>query len=82
MMNQETYQAISCASYDKYELAIMRKTVLPLRWRDDRGQVMQATLLPLDLRTERGYGEFLLAQDREGRAYRIRLDHILSPPPE
>ena len=79
-MSQDTYQPISCASYDTYEIAIMRKTPLSLSWRDEQGQIREEQVLPVDLRTERGSGEFLLAQGKDGERYRIRLDRILKQP--
>ena len=68
------YTPIACADYDTFEIAIMQRRRLALRWRE--GEVERSeTVAPRDLRTESGE-EFLLAESAQGEALKIRLDRI------
>ncbi len=73
-MMLDDYQPIDCARHSEYELAAMRGQWLDLRWQAD-GQWHHACLQPRDLETRDG-AEYLLARDRQGQEYRIRLDRI------
>ncbi len=70
----EPYQPIACGRYSDFELAIMHRQKLRLRWHDDNVVYDQA-VLPLDLKTER-HEEFLICRDQQGALHRIRLDRI------
>lgn len=70
------YQPISCALYSEYELAIMHRQKIKLVWLEN-GLTRVATAQPLDLLTK-DHQEFLIAEDHEGQALRIRLDFIQS----
>lgn len=72
------YRPVSCQVHSEYELAIMRRTRLPLRWQDERGREFQALVLPLDLRT-RGGAEYLVVRLPGGELREVRLDRILGP---
>ncbi len=70
------YVPIACGEHSRFELAIMRRWRLRLRWRDEHGESHLATLLPRDLETREG-AEFMLAESiAQGDGVRIRLDRI------
>jgi Rho-binding antiterminator len=70
------YRPIPCALYSRYELAILRRQRLRLRWRENDNVTRVDFLAPKDLLTAKGE-EFLIAEDSAGRSLRLRLDHIL-----
>lgn len=72
----QPYTPISCQRHSEYELAIMRRTPLQLRWREGGNQIISNTLLPIDLTTTRE-GEFLIARTPELQEIGIRLDNII-----
>ena len=72
------YRPVSCRVHSEYELAIMRRTRLPLRWRDERYRECQALVLPLDLCTREG-AEYLVVRLPGGEPCEIRLDRIQTP---
>ena len=69
------YTPIECGLHSEYELAIMHREVLRLRWQDEHLQVHTESVTPLDLVTRDG-AEFLLALGRDGVTHQIRLDRI------
>jgi Rho-binding antiterminator len=71
---REPYAPINCDNYSEYELAIMHRQKLRLRWLEDN-VVYEKTVLPLDLNTAQ-HEEFLICRDDGGTTHRIRLDHI------
>ena len=75
------YQPIACAAYDIFEIAIMKRQVLDLSWRDEKGESQNQRIIPLDLKIEKG-AEYLLAEQPGGDNLMIRLDHILRVTPE
>ncbi len=80
MTTTDDYTPISCALYSEYELAILRRQRLRLRWCEDN-VIYERVLRPLDLQT-REHQEFLIAcGEEDGRVWRIRLDHILKKEP-
>jgi len=68
------YAPIDCDNYSEYELAIMHKQRLRLRWAEGN-VVYEQIVLPLDLRTAQ-HEEFLVCRDDQGETRTIRLDHI------
>ncbi|MBT3308034.1 MAG: transcriptional antiterminator, Rof [Gammaproteobacteria bacterium] len=70
------YIPISCARHSEYELAIMHRSLLQLRWEMEDGSITSDQLLPIDL-TTRKQGEFLLARTPQQQEIEIRLDKIL-----
>jgi transcriptional antiterminator Rof (Rho-off) len=78
----DSYQAIPCADYSRYELWIMHGQNLQMAWRDADGQEHIGLLQPIDLQT-RDRQEFLIAMpiNRDDVLY-IRLDRILSCKPD
>ena len=72
--NQDPYAPIACARYSEYEVAILHRQKLHLRWRENNvhyDQVVQ----PLDLKTV-NHEEFLIFRNNTGATLTIRLDHI------
>jgi Rho-binding antiterminator len=68
------YTPIACARYSEYEVAILHRQKLRLRWLEGN-VVYDKAVLPLDLKTEH-HEEFLLCRDDAGTAHAIRLDRI------
>lgn len=74
----DSYHPISCALHSKYEVAILQRKAIDIKWQDtDSGEqeIRHKTLLPYDLLVKDGE-EFLLAQDKQGNEFQIRLDLI------
>ena len=74
------YKQVSCEAHSLYEVAVMRRTPVVVRWQED-SEIREARLMPLDVETK-NREEFLLARDVNERSLRIRLDRILSFEPE
>lgn len=74
-MATSEYTPISCALHSEYELAIMHKKRLRLRWQDG-DQMHNLDITPVDL-TTRDNAEFLLGKNESGQPVEIRLDKIL-----
>lgn len=72
----DAYAPIPCALYSEYELTILRRRRLRLRWREDN-VIHARVVLPLDLET-RHHQEFLLGRTEHGEHLRIRLDRIVA----
>jgi Rho-binding antiterminator len=74
------YRPIPCARYSEYELAILHRQKLRLRWRE--GNVIhEEIVVPLDLRT-REHQEFLICRSQNGVELMLRLDHIRRMEPQ
>ena len=69
------YQPIACALYDEYEIAIMHKKQLRIRWSNEEGEQHTETVLPKDILVK-DKQEFLVADVVGGEAICIRLDKI------
>ncbi|HYA38637.1 MAG TPA: Rho-binding antiterminator [Candidatus Methylomirabilis sp.] len=72
--DRKPYAPIACARYSEYEVAILHRQKLHLRWREDNvfhDQVVQ----PLDLKTQ-NHEEFLICRTASGETVTIRLDRI------
>jgi transcriptional antiterminator Rof (Rho-off) len=72
--DQKPYAPIACSRYSEYEVAIMHRQKLLLRWHEGN-VVYEQIVLPVDLKTER-HEEFLILHDDSGALRTIRLDHI------
>lgn len=80
-MNDETdYRPIDCAVYSGYEVAIMHRDWLQVRWREPNGMDHIERLQPIDLMT-RNKEEFMIAVNQLGHQYAIRLDRIMNAEP-
>ncbi len=73
-LNQDLYSPIACARYSEYELAIMHRQKLHLRWHDANVHYDQV-VLPLDLKTI-NHEEFLICRGSRDETLSIRLDRI------
>ena len=69
------YVPVGCDVYSRYEVAILRRQRLMLRWREQSGVTRVGVVRPTDLQTREGE-EFLLGETQEGTVVRVRLDHI------
>jgi len=70
------YRPIACASYEHYEMAILRRKRLRMTYHDDN-DLREELVTPLDLQTTHGQ-EFLIVRHAGGDTARIRLDHIVT----
>ena len=75
MEEQTNYRSISCDAYSEYEVAILHRNRLHLRWQDENGDERDDEVVPTDLRTEE-QAEYLYAEAADGDPQRIRLDRI------
>lgn len=69
------YTPIDCDLYERYELAIMHRETLFIRWRDAAGLTHLEQLVPTDLRAHAGE-EFLHARTVAGENRVLRLDAV------
>lgn len=69
------YQPIACALHDRYEIAIMFKKHLKIKWHDDNGEPHLEKVMPIDLPVKNGE-EFLLAKRENDQEVCVRLDRI------
>ena len=72
--DQDPYAPIACARYSEYEVAILHRQKLHLRWHDANVHYDQV-VLPLDLKTI-NHEEFLVIRDSQDETLSIRLDRI------
>lgn len=68
------YRPIACASYDQYEIAILRRRRLHLVW-DEGNVTFDRIVTPLNLRTAAGE-EFLVMRLADGDVREVRLDRV------
>lgn len=71
----KSYIPIACALHDEYEIAIMQKKHLNIKWVDEVGQKHSAYILPIDILVE-NKEEFLIADSGDNRELKIRMDKI------
>lgn len=71
----DTYKPIACSLHDEYEIAIMHKKRIAIKWLDDAGVLHYVNVLPTDLLVA-NKEEYLLAQSQNAQPLRIRLDKI------
>ncbi|MCP4993824.1 MAG: transcriptional antiterminator, Rof [Gammaproteobacteria bacterium] len=76
-MAETPYVPIDCGIHSTYEVAILNRKWVEVKWCDENGDIHASTLLPKDLITRDG-GEFLQLQDETGQSEEIRLDRIES----
>ena len=73
-MLSDPYTPIDCAIYDIYEIAIMQKKNLKLKWVSDDGQTVSERLSPVKLQIK-NKAEYLILDSEI--ISEIRLDKIL-----
>lgn len=69
------YEPIACSLHDEYEIAIMHKKHITIKWSGDGGEEYTDKVLPKDILV-RDKAEFLVANTRDNRELCIRLDKI------
>ena len=69
------YKPIACALHDEYEIAIMHKKQLNIKWIDEAEQEHNANVRPTDILVK-DKQEFLIARTQDGEVLCIRLDKI------
>jgi Rho-binding antiterminator len=68
------YRPIACDLYSEFEVAILHRQQLRLRWVE--GNVIHDQIVtPVDLQT-RQHAEFLVCRVGDAAPFAIRLDHI------
>lgn len=73
-MDNKPYQPIACELHDEYEIAIMHKKQLKIRW-SDNDEEHTARVMAKDILVKDGQ-EFLIAESGDNKQYCIRLDRI------
>ncbi|MDA8364346.1 MAG: transcriptional antiterminator, Rof [Gammaproteobacteria bacterium] len=68
------YRPVSCATHDQFEIAILHRTPLRLRW-IERNVLHDQAVTPVDIETT-NHQEFLIARSATGETVRLRLDWI------
>ncbi|MCK5394692.1 MAG: hypothetical protein KAJ32_01805 [Gammaproteobacteria bacterium] len=71
----DPYDPIACSLHDEYEIAIMLKKHLTIKWLDDNGEYYKDKVLPKDILVK-DKEEFLVASTHGEKDLRIRLDRI------
>ena len=78
-MMTKSYQAIACSLHDAYEIAIMHKKHLNIKWLDDKGESHTDKVLPKDILVK-NREEFLVARTydsaQDNKLLCLRLDKI------
>ena len=69
------YEPIACSLHDEYEIAIMHKKYLDIKWSGDGGEEYTDTVLPKDILVK-DKAEFLVVNTRGNKEMCIRLDKI------
>jgi transcriptional antiterminator Rof (Rho-off) len=71
----KAYLPIACSLHEEYEIAIMQKKYLIIKWLDEEGDYHTEKVLPKDLLVK-NREEFLLASLQDNKELCIRLDKI------
>jgi len=74
-MSKGGHTPVDCDLHERYELAIMHRETLFIRWRDADGLTHLEHLRPFDLRARAGE-EFLFARTISGEERVLKLDAI------
>ncbi len=69
------YKPIACSLHDEYEIAIMHKKRLNIKWSGDNEKQHSAIVLPKDILVK-NKEEFLIANTHDNEELHIRLDKI------
>ena len=69
------YEPIACSLHDEYEIAIMQKKTLHIKWLDENGQQHSEKVLAKDVLVK-NREEFLVASTLDNAELCIRLDKI------
>ena len=69
------YKPIACSLHDEYEIAIMHKKHINIKWSDGGDEEHTDMVLPKDILVK-DKAEFLVADTRDDKKLCIRLDRI------
>ena len=69
------YQPITCSLHDEYEIAIMHKKHISIKWLDDNGEHHTEKVLAKDILVK-NKEEFLVANTQDNKVLCLRLDKI------
>jgi len=69
------YTPIACSLHDEYEIAIMKKVHLAIKWFDEKGDAHTGSVLPINLKVK-NKEEFLVFINHADEERCIRLDKI------
>ena len=69
------YKPVACSLHDKYEIAIMHKKYISIKWLDDNGNQHTDNVLAKDILVK-NKEEFLLATGQNNKELCIRLDKL------
>jgi transcriptional antiterminator Rof (Rho-off) len=75
-MTNKPYLPIACAMHDEYEIAIMRRKILHLKWVADNGEVHKCEVLPIDILVKNKEEYLLAVKVDDEQELCIRLDKI------
>ena len=71
----DTYKPIACSLHDEYEIAIMRKKQLNIKWSDDTDKQHAGKAIPKDILVK-DKEEFLVVNTLDNKELCIRMDKI------
>ena len=69
------YKPVSCTTHSEYELAILHKRKLRLRWQDASGEIRTEEVMPIDMITH-DHAEYLECTNESNETKQLRLDKI------
>ena len=71
----DSYKPIACSLHDEYEIAIMQRNYLNIKWSDSSGVQHTEKVLPKDILLK-NKEEFLVAETPDQNELCVRLDKI------
>ena len=74
----DLYKPIACSLHDEYEIAIMQRKCLNIKWSDSSGVKHTEKVLPIDILVK-NKEEFLVAETPDHNELCVRLDKITLP---
>jgi Rho-binding antiterminator len=72
----EPYLPIACAIHDEFEIAIMHRKKLHLKWTDDNGKTQKQHVLPEDIVVKNGAEYLRVVSLDDEKEFYVRLDKI------
>ena len=69
------YQPIACSLHDEYEIGIMHKKHISIKWLDDNGEHHTEKVLAKDILVK-NKEEFLVINTQDNKVLCLRLDKI------
>jgi transcriptional antiterminator Rof (Rho-off) len=71
----DSYKPIACSLHDEYEIAIMQRKCLNIKWSDSSGVKHTEKVLPIDILVK-NKEEFLVVETPDHKELCVRLDKI------